>query len=239
LGRRSLVLLALILGLGWCVALAAPGWTLSNPHPEPPRRLTIQGKVLGKLGKGAKVHFGIVATDPRGWVDLATVQIVLLLHDQGIQDITYSVHDETIATSGREPVRFRGPEPVEGGFLLVLNGRTSRLVRQTFSIRLDLWTRVLEDIPRNAQFRLIATSDGGDVAAARHRAEVAGGFLSWGTFAVAAAVALFLGGFFGTTLTSRRYRQREPSVWQILERRLKDQKARPPALAPSVDRGIG
>ena len=69
---------ALVAG-AWLIAPAS-GWTVSNPHPLPPRRLTIQGKLVGKLGKGAVVRFQIVATDPSGWPDLNEVKIVMLLN---------------------------------------------------------------------------------------------------------------------------------------------------------------
>jgi hypothetical protein len=54
------------------------------------------------------------------------------------------------------------------------------------------------------------------------------GLLSWGTLGLAAALAVFIGGFFGNSLTHRRYRQRAPSIWQVVERRLKEQRVRPP-----------
>jgi hypothetical protein len=46
--------------------------------------------------------------------------------------------------------------------------------------------------------------------------------------------ALLLGAFLGNILTHRKYRQREPSVWDILERRLKEQKAKPPRTLTST-----
>ena len=223
--HRSLALLLLAAGL---VLVPAEGWAVSLPHPEPPRRLTVQGTLAGKLGRGGKVNFNIVATDPQNWTHLKSVRIVMLLHGFSIQEIDYFVSTGTIGTTGRQPVPFGGP-PLPGSFLRIINGNTTRRVRQTFSITLTFWARVTESIPGGAQVRLLATDQDGNVSRATNRAPVSRGLLSWGTLGLAAAVALFIGSFLGNTITSRRYRQREPSIWQIVERRLKEQRGRPPS----------
>ena len=76
--------------------------------------------------------------------------------------------------------------------------------------------------------RVAATSRAGKSSIAKLRVAQRGGYLSWGTVGLAAILALVLGTFIGNTVTSRRYRQREAGVWDILERRLKEQRARPP-----------
>jgi hypothetical protein len=77
------------------------------------------------------------------------------------------------------------------------------------------------------------------VATALRRPQLGRPFLSWGTLAVAVAVAAFVGALVGNTVSSRRYRQHEPSIWDILERRLREQNARPPSLAASRTGGAG
>jgi hypothetical protein len=235
--RRSSIVVALVAVI-W--SLAAPsGWTVSNPYPKPPRRLTVQGKLTGKLRQGGKVVFQVVATDPTGWTDLSALKIVLVLHDQPIQDITFQVGEAigegTLSVTGHPPAPYPGSVPQGGSFLEVFQEtgkkRSEELVRQTFGITISVSARVREAIPTGTIVRVIALSDDGDLVYARVRARVSGGFLSWGTFALAAAVALFLGAFIGNTVTHRRYRQREPSIWDIVERRLKEQRARPPAPA--------
>jgi hypothetical protein len=233
--RRSVILLLLLLGV-MSLWPAGPGLAASLPHPETPNRLTVQGTMTGRMGRGGKVNFSVVATDPKSWYDLQSVHMVLLLHGFGIQETTFFVGDQTIGTTGHEPVKFGGPA-LPGSFLRIINGNTSRFVRQTFSIRLTFWARVTEAIPGGTRLRLIAIDQNGRTSRATNRIEVSKGLLSWGTLAVAAAVALFIGGFVGNTVTSRRYRQREPSIWQIVERRLKEQRVRPPA--PVEAAGVG
>jgi hypothetical protein len=228
--RRWIFWTALVAG-AWMI-LPAPGWAVSNPHPLPPRRLTVQGQLVGKLGKGAVVRFQIVATDPSGWPDLNEVKIVMLLNGQPIQEISYSVDDRTLVTTGQPPIQFPEQTTLSGSFLEVFRPRGVNIppiLHRTFTIDLAISAKVREEIPGATVVRVIATNDDGDLSYARVQASLAGGWLSWGTFGLAAGVALFFGAVIGNMLTSRRYRQRQPSIWQILERRLREQKARPPA----------
>jgi hypothetical protein len=221
----------LVIGLaaGVLLAMAAsPALAVSHPFPEPPHRLTVHGVIKGKLATGAKVRFRLTATDPKGWFDLSTVQILLLLNDQPIQVITFTPLKGTIESTGQPAVKFGGSKPVPGSFLSVVNGTTSRLVRQTFGVRVDLWTRILHDIPRDVVIRVAATSRAGKSSIAKLPVVLRGGYLSWGTFGLAAVAALFIGSIVGTARTAKRFKRREPSVWDILERRLREQRGRPP-----------
>lgn len=225
--RRSVLLLLLPVLAAMALWPAGAGLAISLPHPESPRRLTVQGTLSGKFGKGGKVNFSIVATDPLSFLHLKSVKVAMLLHGFSIQDIEFFVGPQTIGTTGRQPVKFGGAA-LPGSFLRIINGNTSRFVRSTFGIKLIFWARVSESIPRGIRLRLTATDQDANVSRATNRVDVSRGLLSWGTLGLAAAVALFLGGFVGNTITSRRYRQGEPSIWQIVERRLKEQNARPP-----------
>jgi hypothetical protein len=226
---------------GTWLTLPSAAWAVSNPHPLPPRRLTVQGKLVGKLGKGAVVRFEIVATDPGGWPDLAEVKIVMLLNGQPIQDITYSVSDRTLVTTGQPPIQFPEQTSLSGSFLEVFRPKDVKIapvLHGTFTIDLAISAKVREEIPGATVVRVIATNHEGDLTYARVQASVPGGWLSWGTFGLAAGVALFCGAVVGNILTSRRYRQRQPSIWQVVERRLREQNARPPA-ASQPARGYG
>ena len=62
--RRSILLLLLPVLAAMALWPAGAGLAISLPHPESPRRLTVQGTLTGKFGKGGKLNFSIVATDP-------------------------------------------------------------------------------------------------------------------------------------------------------------------------------
>jgi hypothetical protein len=238
--QTSIVLfIALVVGCPWLVGSAG---AVSIPHPEPPKKLTVQSQLSGSLHKGGEVRFTIVATDPSGWPDLTSVSILLLLHGQPIQAIAFDVRKGTIATTGSAPTEFPSTTELTGSFLEVFQKEDREhppVLHQTFSITLNVWARIREAVPSSTVVRVLAVNQDGDVSRALVKAKVSGSFLSWGTFAVAAAVALFLGGLIGNTFTHRRYRQRQPSVWDILERRLREQRGRPPARSLVSSEGAG
>jgi hypothetical protein len=161
----------------------------------------------------------------------------MIVRGQPIQDITFTLDDTTIATSGHPQVPIGTRVRLPGSFLDVLPGR-SFMIRSVFSIRVVMWATVTSDVPRDAEFRITATDDEGRVSLVRRPARLAAGLLSWGTLALAVGFALFAGAFVGNTFSSRRYRARQPSIWDILERRLREQRVRRPmpVLAPD-DRG--
>jgi hypothetical protein len=232
---------ALVLMLaGWLAfSTATPAWTLSQPHPQPSRDLTIRGFLKGRLGEDRDVRLALTATHPDGWFRLESLIVALTLHGQSIQEISFDVQDQSLVVGGRPPAALRPDTPrVAGSFVGVEPART-RLIRSTFSIRLELRLFSTADIPNQAIFRMTALDDAGNGAEALRRPQFGRGLLSWGTLGLAVALALFIGAFAGNTFSTRRYRHGEPSIWDILERRLKEQNARPPALVASEAGGVG
>ena len=228
-----------LLGAGIALAVAGPAWPLSQPHPQPAEQLSVRGFLKGRLGEDREVRLALIAAHPKGFFRLQTLTVALTLHGQSIQDLAFSVHDLTLTVGRNPPVPLtREAPPTSGGFLGVEPAK-SHFVRSTFSVRLELRMFVTAPIPDDAIFRITAADDEENVATALRRPQLGRPFLSWGTLAVAVALAAFVGAFAGNTLSSRRYRQREPSIWDILERRLREQKARPPSLAASRTGGPG
>ena len=236
MGSRSIVLV-LLAGSFWLVppqaAVAVP-----HPHPEPPSGLTVRGFVRGTLGRDSDVRFALTATHPRGFHHLSSLRADLVLHGESIQDITFLVDDRLLAVGSRPPVPIgpAAPSTVPGSFLSVDASRT-RLIRSTFSVRVELRLAARTRIPGDAVFRMTVTDDEGGSATSLRRPRLDAGLLSWGTLVVAVALALVVGGLTGTTLSARRHRQRQPSIWEILERRLKEENARPPPAGVSAAGG--
>lgn len=224
-------LVALLLALG-----PATGSTVSLPHPEAPRRLTIQAFVAGKVAIDRRVRFHLVGTDPVGWHHLQSLRIAMIVHGQPIQEIAFTLDDTAIATAGHVPVPIGTRVPLPGSFLDVHPGR-SFMIRSVFSIRVVMWATVSSDVPRGAEFRITATDADGRVSLVRRPARLAPGLLSWGTLGLAVGFALFAGAFVGNTFSSRRYRARQPSIWDIVERRLREDRVRRPVPALAPDDG--
>jgi hypothetical protein len=208
------------------------GSTVSLPHPQAPRRLTIQAFVTGKVARDGRIRFHLVGTDPVGWHHLQSLQIAVMLHGQPIQEISFTLDDTSIATAGHAPVPIGTLVRLPGTFLDVHPGR-SFMIRSVYSIRVVIWTKVSADVPRDAEFRITATDDDGRVSLVRRPARLSAGFLSWGTLALAVGFALFAGTFVGNSFSSRRYRSQEPSIWELVERRLREERGRRPMPVPA------
>ena len=236
--RRRAILVMLVAATLWALPTTPLG-ALSVPHPPKPQQLTVSGFVVGRIAKGNLIRFGVVASDPRSWGDLHSVKVVLLLHGQTLQEMTFLVKEGTFKLGDRPTVSTTSSSPVIAGFFRV-NPHTVRRIRHTFSIRLTFWARVREPIPKGTTFRVIARDEGGNISYAREKVAVSGGFLTWGTFTIGFILALLIGAFVTNLRSSRRLRERQASIWDILERRLREERARPPSLvgAPAAG-GLG
>jgi hypothetical protein len=208
------------------------------PHPPRPDRLTVSGFVVGRVAKGNLIRFGILATVPTtsSWAALDSLKVVLLLRGQKLQEMTFFVKEGLFKLGDRPPVSITSSTPLGGGFFQV-NPHTVRRIRYTFSVRATFWARVREPIPKGTTFRVIARDENGNISYARERVSVSSGFLTWGTFAIGFVLALLIGAFAVNLRYSRRLRERQPSIWDVLERRLREDRARPPALVGAGGNG--
>lgn len=226
--RRSIVALVVVAAV--TILPAAPLRAISLPHPPKPKQLTVSGFVVGRVAKGNLIRFGILASDPSSWGHLHSVKVVLLLRGQNLQEVTFFVKEGLFKLGDRPPVAITSSNPLSAGFLRV-NPHSVRRIRHTFSIRVTFWARVREAVPRGTTFRVIARDEDGNISYAREQVAVSGGFLTWGTFGIGFVVALLIGAFVTNLRLGRRLREREPSIWDILERRLREERLRPPVLA--------
>jgi hypothetical protein len=233
--RRALLLLAAVCPL---LMAASPVLGVVLPHPETPKRLSITGGTIGKVGRHHRLRLVMTAADPKGFVDLESMTASLVLRGQILQQINYDISGLTVQIAGQSPIRVGDRPAPEGAFFQIFPHR-ARYIRSTFSVNFTVWMYFLEGVSKDARWRFTANSRSGTSVAISYRVRPAPGFLSWGTLGLSAAVALFLGGFLGNTFTHRKYRAGEPSVWDIVERRLREQKAKPPTVyAVRVDGGL-
>jgi hypothetical protein len=226
---RRLSIVALFLVATLLALPAAPLFAISLPHPPQPNRLTVSGFVVGRVAKGNLIRFGIVASDPQYWSDLNTVKVVLLLHGEGLQEMTFQVKELQFKLGNRPAVSISSSRPLVAGFFQV-NPHTVRRIRHASSVRVTFWARVREAIPKGTTFRVIAQDESGHISYAKEQVKISGGFLTWGTFTIGFVLALLIGAFVTNVRIGRRLRERQPSIWDILERRLREERARPAAL---------
>ena len=228
---RTPVRRVLLLLLAACLLLlaAAPALALVLPHPDRPKRLSITGGTIGKVGRHHKLRLVMTAAAPKGFVDLKSMTASLVLRGQVLEQINYDISGLTVQIEGQQPIKVGDRMAPRGSFFQIFPHH-ARFVRSTFSVNFTVWMYFLEGVSKDARWRFTANSRSGPGAAISYRVRLAPGFLSWGTLGLSAALALFLGGFLGNNFTHRKYRAAEPSVWDIVERRLKEQKARPPTV---------
>jgi hypothetical protein len=232
---RRAAILVLVVAAPW-VLPTQPVGALSVPHPPKPEQLTVSGFVVGRVAKGNLIRFGILVTDPLTWGNIHSLKVVLLLRGQSLQDLTLFVKQRRLKIGDRPPVDIATSTPVTAGFFRI-NPHNLRMIRHTFSIRVTFWARVHEAIPKGTTFRVIARDEDGKISYARERVSVSGGFLTWGTFAIAFVLALLIGASITNLRYSRRLRERQPSIWEVLERRLREERARPPVLVGAGGNG--
>jgi hypothetical protein len=230
--RISMAVLAMVVVAA--VALTAqPAGAISVPIPPKPNRLTVSGFVIGRLAKGNKVRIGFVAFDPLFWADLSVVKAALLLRGQVLEDLSFFVHDQTLQVGDRAPVSIESRDPVTSGFFQV-NPQTVRMIRYAHGIRVIMWAHVRESIPNGTTFRVIAKGSGDDLSYARVKVAITGGFLTWGIFALGFVLALLLGMALARARAAKRFRAEQPSVWDVLVRRLREERGWQPSLATAA-----
>lgn len=177
--------------------------------------------------------FTLRATVPGGWRNLHQLKVSMLLHGilQGVT--TYTEELNTINVRGSQLVRIGTPAVLEGSFFHISGlDVTTSTGGDVFTLTYRALVR--QNIPDGTEFRLTAIDDSGNERSIVRRInlslETARGF-GWGAIILAVAAALFVGGFVGNTFASHRGRsQPKLSIYQILERRIEEERARPPRL---------
>jgi hypothetical protein len=206
-----------------------PAWAAHAQTPEP--RLALKGSVSGDLQRGSRATFTLRATVPGGWRNLHQLKVTMLLHGILQAETTYTEELNTISVRGSQLVRIGTPQVLQGSFFQISG------LDVTTSTGGDVFTltyraRVRQNIPDGTEFRLTAIDDSGAERSIVRRINVspeeARGF-GWGVIILAVAAALFIGGFVGNTFASHRGRSEpKPSIYQILERRIEEERALPP-----------
>jgi hypothetical protein len=234
--RRTTLLAVLVVAI-CLVGPAAPVDALSLPHPPKARQLTVSGFVIGRVAKGNLVRFGILVTSPGGWFEVRSVKVVLLLHGNALEEIAFFPKEERLRVGDQSAVSINTSDPVTSGFFRI-TPHTVRMIREAFGLKVTLWARIREPIPKGTTFRVIARSEKGGISYAREKVGVSGGFLTWGTFAIGFVLALLAGAVATNLRWSRRLRERRPSIWDVLERRLREDRVRAPALVGAAGEGL-
>lgn len=210
---RAGLLACLLVALG-----ASSAWAIQRPR--------LAGSIIGNARRGSRITFRITAIVPGGFQNVATLQIALLLHSAILDEIGYDQSRNAISTPASLAVPV-GSRFTATGLFLRASGRGVSLATSGDRIELTLRATMVQDAPPGSQFSLAAIDDLNQVSRISRPVRLPPpprpGF-PWGTLGTAVAVALFLGGFAGNILASRRTAA-EPKVdvYDALARQLRKQ----------------
>jgi hypothetical protein len=220
-GIRSLALILLLWG-SWSVLLAQP----AGAQPGP---LTATGTVIGTLKAGQTLQVRLVVRHLAGWQQVEEVEVDLQLRGVALEKVILDPTRVSAVIEGAAGPTALGDPTVLTGHFLSVNAKAIGFSARGNQLILTVPMQLRGTPPVGA--RLIYQARGFDGATTPVRAlgPPAGsnaGF-SWGTLAVAAAAALFVGGYVGSTFASRRRPPPRPSVYATVQRRLEQERSKP------------
>ena len=183
------------------------------------------GSVIGRLAAGEDVTVRVSITHPDGWQKVQRVVVALRLRGRRLDEIVFRTSELSIVVEGDgSPVVVGQAGELRGPFFRVDTARvglTARGDRLTLTVPVALEAAPPTGARLFYNFTGFALSPPGFTALTPPVQEK-GGF-SWGTLAVAVAAALFLGGFVGNLFASSRRRKQGPSVYAVVQHRIRDQ----------------
>ncbi len=188
----------------------------------------LHGSIAGEVAQGGRITFHLEATEPGGYKHLAKLQMILLLHSVILDQITYDQATDTVSTATSLPVPV-GTRNTGSGTFFNISGKDVSKTTGGDRLSLTATTTMAQSAPKGAEFNLGAIDDLAQVARltrAVNVPEAAGGF-SWGTLGLAAAAALFIGGFVGNLFASGRRAIPTVSVYQLIEQHMKQETTAP------------
>jgi hypothetical protein len=220
LGLRSITALAGALAL----ALAGPAVGRSAAQTPTPAALQVQGAVEGTTQAGGRLTMRADATMPGGWRGVHLVEFQILEGDRELERVGLDVDNNRLVVLDRYVLV--GTEAVAVGTYLRVpaSGIVITTGGEHLSVAID--AEVHRAIPEDARFRLSATDDAGLTRAVVRRPSAPGseGF-GWGTVLTVAIAAVFIGGFVGNLIASRRRPPPRLSVYGALQRRIDDERS--------------
>jgi hypothetical protein len=218
---RRFGLLGLLLAIYGVVA-ALPAAAQGDP-------LTATGTVVGTLKAGQTLQVRLVARHLGGWQQIEDFQVDLVLRGITLESMLFDPTRVSVTIQGQAgPEAFGAPTVLRGNFFSI-NAGSIGITAKGRQATITFPLRILATPPTGARLFFSLHGFDGSVRPPRPLSpavESDNGF-SWGTLAVAAIAALFIGGFFGSTFASRRRPPPRPSVYATVQRRLDQERSKP------------
>ncbi len=212
--------MAALVGVVLAVALAAPALAASA-SPRPP---TIDGTVAGDLSPGDQLTYRVDAAAIGGWQNLHEIVASAISNGSTLETMTFKIEDNQLDVGDQDlPV---GTGAVASDPYLRVNAAKVVVTTGGANLSISIIADVIKALPDNVRFRLQAVDDFGRTASLTRGLNVGTSTgLTWGTVALAVAVALFAGGFLGNVFASKRRPVARPSVYVAVQRRIDERRS--------------
>jgi len=206
------------------VLLAGGAASAQSPTPGPTRGPSVDGEVTGVLSMGSALTIRIDGTMPGGWEALHLLEATITSGDRELDRVRFDIEDNKL-TVGDQPLIVGTGATATSEYLRV-NGGDVIVTTGGANLSFEVDAHVVKTIPGDARFALGVVDDFGESAeVTRSLAAPEGGGITWATVLALVAGALFIGGFIGNLVASKRRVPTRPSVYATVQRRLEMERA--------------
>lgn len=224
IGRRPLGAHFLAAALLAVIVAAGPA-SAQSASPSPASGPGVNGLVTGALAAGSTLTIGIDGTMPGGWHALHLLEASVMSGDQELDRLRFDIEDNKL-TVGDQDTLIVGTGATATSEYLRVSGTQVILTTGGANISFEVDARVMKTIPEDARFVLGVVDDFGESAeVTRALAAPEDGGITWATVLALTAAALFIGGFIGNLVASKRRVPTRPSVYATVQRRLEMDRA--------------
>jgi hypothetical protein len=205
------------LASGWGLAAAAA----STPSPAP-AVLSASGTVDGQLTTASPVQVRLRVQQQEGWQHIDTVDVNLALRGRSLDLLRFTPSASLVEIIGYPPPARLGQSGVVLGAYFKLDPSKIKLQAQGTTLQMAFPLHFLANPPAGARLELAATDDKGVTTGLKPLTppvKSSSGF-SIGTLFLAVAAAIFVGGFVGNIVSTKRRPPMKPSIYGTVQRRI-------------------
>lgn len=220
--RRALG--ASLLVAAFVVVLAEGPASAQSPTPSATRGPSVNGEVTGALALGSTLTIRIDGTMPGGWEALHLLEATIASGNRELDRLRFDIEDNKLTVGDQDLIVGTGATATSE--YLRVNGADVILTTGGANLSFEVDAHVVKTVPGDARFVLGVVDDFGESAeVTRSLAAPEGGGITWATVLGLIAAALFIGGFIGNLVASKRRVPTRPSVYATVQRRLEMERA--------------
>jgi hypothetical protein len=220
--RRALGAQLLVAAL--VVVLAEGPASAQSPKPTPTRGPSVNGEVTGALAVASTLTIRIDGTMPGGWEALHLLEATITSGNRELDRLQFDIEDNKLMVGDQDLIVGTGATATSE--YLRVNGADVIVTMGDANLSFEVDAHLVKTIPGDARFVLGVVDDLGKSAeVTRSLAAPEDGGITWATVLALIAAALFIGGFIGNLVASKRRVPTRPSVYATVQRRLEMDRA--------------